>query len=125
MLTVGLLFSGLTNDSYLKAMPKNNNMPFEKGYKPSKTTKDKMSISAIKRCTPEWRQHLSDRLSTLLPLKELKTLYEKGMTQDELAIHFNVKQKVIWGFMKRHGIKARKAAILSHLTILRSGNDGE
>lgn len=47
---------------------------------------------------------------TPLPLEELRQKYESGTTQTELAAHYGTTQKVIWAFMKRHGIKARVAA---------------
>jgi len=42
--------------------------------------------------------------------EKLQALYNSGMTQTELAAHYGVTQKAIWGFMRRHGIKARIAA---------------
>lgn len=76
----------------------------------SKTTRSRMSASAKQRCTPEWRQQVSERLATKLPKAEVVSLYQSGVTQTELAEYFGVTQKVIWGFMQRHGIKSRKAA---------------
>ena len=67
----------------------------------------RMSESAEKRCTPEWRKMMSDRHSTKLPKNEVEQLYSNGKTQQEIAEHYGVTQKVVWGFMKRHGIKAR------------------
>ena len=78
--------------------------------KVSAETRSRMSKSAKRRCTPEWRQAVSDRLSTRLPLDELRDLYNSGMTQDELAEHYGVRQKVIWAFMRRNNILSRVAA---------------
>ncbi len=40
----------------------------------------------------------------------LKELYDSGMSQCEIASHFGVTQKVVWGWMKKAMIKARIAA---------------
>ena len=69
-----------------------------------------MSIAAKKRCTVQWRKSALDRLATKLPASEVARLYQDGMTQQEIATYFGITQKVIWGFMRRHGIQARKAA---------------
>ena len=37
-------------------------------------------------------------------------MYESGMTQAEIGKELGVSQKVVWRFMKNHGIKSRKAA---------------
>lgn len=41
---------------------------------------------------------------------EIARLYTSGNTQDEIAAALGVTQKVVWAHMKRHEIKARKAA---------------
>jgi len=69
-----------------------------------------MSISAIKRCTPEWRRAKSEAYSTKLPFQKVSELYEAGHTQEEIAHELNTTQKVVWKFMKRNGIQARVAA---------------
>lgn len=96
-------FAGI-GDSHLKVMPVNTTDDFMK-----ESTRMKMSISAKKRCTKEWREEISKKLSTKLPKKQIKELYSSGWTQTEIAKKYNVSQKVIWGFMKRNGIKARIA----------------
>ena len=75
----------------------------------SEETRKKMSASAKARCTPEWRTQLIDRLSTKVDIEQIKKLYDIGHTQDEISRMINVSQKVIYGAMKRNGIKARKA----------------
>ncbi|MEX2462058.1 MAG: HNH endonuclease signature motif containing protein [Paenibacillaceae bacterium] len=76
----------------------------------SEETKKKMSDAAKKRCTPEWRKQSSEMQSTKLDLNNVTTMYESGMTQDEIASSLNVTQKVIYNFMKRNGIETRVAA---------------
>ncbi len=76
----------------------------------TKATRQKMSAAAKRRCTPEWRKAKSDAYATPLPLDELTRLYRGGTTQNELAVHFGVTQKAVWGFMRRNKVKARKAA---------------
>lgn len=79
-------------------------------YNISEETRKKMSESAIRRCTPEWRKAQSDRLATRLDTDRIRQLYEAGHTQEEIAQMLGTTQKVIWKHMKRHGIKARVAA---------------
>ena len=73
-------------------------------------TRQRMSEAAKRRCTPEWRRAMSERQATNLPLDYVTNLYNNGMTQTELAEHFGVTQKVIWGFMRRNDIPSRVAA---------------
>lgn len=40
----------------------------------------------------------------------LRTMYEQGFTQDEIAELMGVSQKAIWGAMRRIGVKSRVAA---------------
>ena len=47
---------------------------------------------------------------TNLPVDTVKSMYENGNTQTEIAEFFGVSQKVVWRFMKNHNIKARVAA---------------
>lgn len=76
----------------------------------SEETRRKMSESAKKRCTKEWRKRQSERLSTPLNTDLIKEMYYGGMTQGEIADELGVSQKVIWKHMKNHNIKTRKAA---------------
>jgi predicted ArsR family transcriptional regulator len=69
-----------------------------------------MSESAKRRCSdPKWLEHQHNR-GTKLPLDEVKRMYEGGHTQAEIAAALGVSQKVVWRFMKNHGIVARTAA---------------
>jgi predicted ArsR family transcriptional regulator len=43
-------------------------------------------------------------------VETVKAMYESGHTQAEIAEALGVTQKVVWRFMKNHGIKARVAA---------------
>lgn len=47
--------------------------------------------------------------STKLQYDDVVRLYESGCTQKEVAEALGVTQKVVWRFMKNHGIKARVA----------------
>ena len=69
-----------------------------------------MSESAKKRCTPEWRKERSEKTATELPYEKVVSMYNSGMTQNEIACALGVTQKVVWRFMKNHNIVARKAA---------------
>ena len=75
----------------------------------SEETRKRMSESAKRRCDEQWRKRQSEKLATCLDKETVKKLYESGMTQEEIAIELEVTQKVIWGFMKRNGIRARVA----------------
>lgn len=75
----------------------------------SEETRHKMSESAKRRCSdPKWLENQHNR-GTKLPLDKVKTMYESGSTQTEIAEALGVSQKVVWRFMKNHDIKARKA----------------
>jgi hypothetical protein len=76
----------------------------------SQQTRRKMSESAKKRCTPAWRKAKSQEYSTPLPKQIVERLYNSGATQSEIGKFLGVSQKVVWGFMKRNGIKSRVAA---------------
>lgn len=76
----------------------------------SKETREKMSISAQKRCTEEWRMKKTQQLSTKIDIERLKCLYEQGYTQTEIAEQLGITQKVVWKCMKNNGISARLAA---------------
>ena len=75
----------------------------------SNETRQRMSESAKRRCTPEWRHAKSVSYSTPLDTEFIRELYSKGLTQDEIALRRGTSQKVIWKHMKNHGIKARVA----------------
>lgn len=76
----------------------------------SEETRRKMSESAKRRCSdPKWLEHQHNR-ATKLPLETVKAMYEGGSTQAEIAEALGVSQKVVWRFMKNHGIKARVPA---------------
>ena len=53
---------------------------------------------------------MTERLSTKLGEPEIRKLYTACLTQQEIADLLKTSQKVVWGFMKRHGIQARVAA---------------
>ena len=73
-------------------------------------TRRKMPESAKRRCeNPEWIASQIAR-GTQLDEAAVRHMYENGMTQAEIANNLHVSQKVVWRFMNRHGIKARKAA---------------
>lgn len=76
----------------------------------SEETRKKMSESAKKRCTPEWRKKKSEAYSTPLDMESVKRLYGEGHTQSEIAEMLGTTQRVVWRFMRNHGIKARVAA---------------
>ena len=76
----------------------------------SEETRRKMSESAKRRCSdPKWLEQQHNR-GAKLPLDIVKTMYEDGHTQTEIAEALGVSQKVVWRFMKNHGIKARVPA---------------
>ena len=76
----------------------------------SEETRQRMSESAKRRCSdPKWLEAQHNR-GTKLPLDKVKAMYEGGHTQGEIAEALGVSQKVVWRFMKNHGIKARVAA---------------
>ena len=76
----------------------------------SEETRKKMSKSAKIRCTTEWRKQKSEAYSTPLNLETVESLYNAGHTQAEIADILGTTQKVVWRFMRNHGIKARVAA---------------
>jgi hypothetical protein len=76
----------------------------------SQETRRRMSESAKRRCTAEWKAARSKRLSTPLDLDKLRRMYASGHTQCEIAEAMGVTQKVIWGCMRRNEIASRKAA---------------
>jgi hypothetical protein len=41
----------------------------------------------------------------------VRSLYESGATQAEIATRLSIRQKIVWRLMKNHGIVARKAVI--------------
>ena len=75
----------------------------------SEETRRRMSESAKRRCAdPSWLKQQHDR-GTQLPYDDVKTMYDDGYTQKEIAELLGVSQKVVWRFMQNHGIKARVA----------------
>ena len=76
----------------------------------SEETRQKMSESAKKRCTPEWRMQASLSRETKIDDERMRELYESGMTQDEVAKELGVSRKVIANHMRKHGVNARIAA---------------
>lgn len=76
----------------------------------SELTRQRMSEAAKQRCDDEWRKRQSEMKATALDTDKIKALYERGMTQAEIAAEMGVTQKVIWRHMKNHGISARVAA---------------
>ena len=73
----------------------------------SRETRERMSESAKRRCAdPEWIAKQHDR-GTKLPYSVVKSLYEGGMTQKEIALALGTSQKVVWRFMKNNCIKSR------------------
>lgn len=76
----------------------------------SEETRRKMSESAKRRCAdPAWIEAQKNR-GTKLDFNAVKTMYERGMTQVEIAAELHTTQKIVFNFMRRHGIKARIAA---------------
>ena len=76
----------------------------------SEETRRKMSESAKRRCAdPAWIEAQKNR-GTKLDFNAVKTMYERGMTQAEIAAELHTTQKIVFNFMRRHGIKARIAA---------------
>jgi hypothetical protein len=76
----------------------------------TKETRKRMSDSAKLRCSAEWRRNQSQKLCTPIDAKNLRELYDSGMTQTEVALALGVSQKVVFNAMRRLGIKSRKAA---------------
>ena len=76
----------------------------------SDETRAKMSESAKRRCaSPEWIAKQQAR-GTNLDYKTVKSMYDSGYTQTEIGNALGVTQKVVFSYMKRHGIQARVAA---------------
>ena len=72
-------------------------------------TRQRMSESAKLRCSdPKWLEQQHGR-AIQLPYDDVVRMYESGMTQAEIGAELGVSQKTVWLFMKKHGIKARKA----------------
>lgn len=76
----------------------------------SEETRRKMSEAAKRRCAnQEWIKSQILR-GTQLDYDTVKALYESGMTQQEVAEKLGTTQKVVYNYMRRHGINARVAA---------------
>jgi predicted DNA-binding protein (UPF0251 family) len=76
----------------------------------SDETRRRMSESAKARCNKEWRKKQSEMKATKLPEEKVKLLYQQGCTQKEIGNILGCSQKVVWRFMKNHGIKSRLPA---------------
>lgn len=50
------------------------------------------------------------RIATQLDAGKVQALYVSGLTQREIAEQLGVTQKIVFGFMRRHGMTPRKAA---------------
>ena len=76
----------------------------------SDETRKKMSESAKRRCSSEgWLKAQHDR-ATKLDIDKFKELYYgQNMTQHEVARAMGVSQKVVFNFMRRNRLPARKA----------------
>lgn len=76
----------------------------------SDETRRRMSESAKRRCTPEWRAAKSASLRLELDEPSICTGYAAGQTVQELADMYGVGRKGISGVLKRNGIVMRVAA---------------
>lgn len=65
----------------------------------------KLSASAKRRCTPEWRAAVSKRNGSNLPKEEVESLYASGIPQHEIANRFGVSQAAVSRFMISQGMK--------------------
>ena len=64
----------------------------------SEETRRKMSESAKKRCAdPAWIEAQKNR-GTKLDLNAVKEMYERGMTQMEIAAELHTTQKIVFNF---------------------------
>ena len=80
------------------------NMP---GNPHTAASRQRMSVSAKRRCTPEWRAALSARKRAKIDTAKLRSLYEGGMTQDECASALGVGRGAVFRALKRNGIRCR------------------
>ena len=76
----------------------------------SEETRRRMSESAKRRCTKEWRERQSEAFSAKIDEQRLKELYESGMTQAEVAEEMGISAKIVHNHLKKQGVKSRKAA---------------
>jgi ferredoxin len=56
------------------------------------------------------RECFAKALSYQIDIEELQRLYNQGMSQEEIGVHFNISQVRVSKIMKRNNIKARIAA---------------
>ena len=75
----------------------------------SPETRQRMATAQKLRATPEERKQRSLVRETKLPEATVRFLYSLNATQDEIAQFLGVSQKVVWRFMRNHGIPARRA----------------
>ena len=76
----------------------------------SDITKKRMSESAKKRCTTEWKKNASEKRRIKIDDVKLIESYGDGHTQEECANILGVSRKVIENAMKRLSIKSRVAS---------------
>lgn len=76
----------------------------------SEETRRRMSESAKKRCTPEWRNRSSELHSAKVDDEQICRLYESGMTQEEVALKMGITRKIVFNHLKKQGVKCRKPA---------------
>lgn len=76
----------------------------------SEETRQKMSESAKRRCErEEWKAAQRDRGTKLDMDLFCHLYYAEGLSQTEVAQKMGVTQKVVFNFMKRNNLKARRA----------------
>lgn len=79
----------------------------------SEETRRRMSEAQKRRCSdPEWRKAKSELYKKKLPItdEQIADLYQKGMTQDEIAKMLGVRQKMIWKRLRSLGVKCRRSS---------------
>ncbi len=65
----------------------------------------RLSASAKRRCTPEYRAALAERLRSKLPKDEVQSLYDAGKPMREIGEHFGVSSSAVSRFMKFHNMR--------------------
>jgi hypothetical protein len=73
----------------------------------SMASRKKMSESAKKRCTPEWRLRQSVQRSIKVDPEVVSIMYSKGASQSEIGECFQVSVSAIYRLMQKHKIKTR------------------
>jgi hypothetical protein len=71
-------------------------------------TRRRMSESASRRCTDDWKKKASEQRRSKIDGDSVRELYQFGMTQEEVARVMGVTQKVIFNAMKRLSIPRRR-----------------